>query len=142
MRKTQRGANERGLTLLEVVVAMGILVILAGALVGVLPQLSRTTQSARTDAALSQPVFGIFERIGSDWSNITAWTEERVSVTVDGEIVSLELEDYVIAQTDGECSVTVDEVEVGVRKRVTITCRAGNGLPSRSLRAEFGNPNV
>lgn len=128
--------DERGLTLLEVIIAMGILAILAGALVGVLPQITRTTRDARTDAVLSQPVFGIFERIGSDWSNVNAWNEGNVVLSTG----ATPLQTFVAEETDGQCFATIDEVELGVRKRVTITCLADEGLPSRSLRAEFGNP--
>lgn len=120
-----------GMSLVEVIVAMAILAILGAALVGVLPSLSRNTRAASVDTVESQQVLSVFERIGSAWTNQTAWLNEQV----DGQ----DLGGFVDAATASACSAVVTAPSPE-RKRVVITCDEGNGLPERSLRAEFGDP--
>ena len=121
----------KGLTLVEVIVAMALLAILGGALVGVLPTLSRNTQASSVDTVQSQQVLSLFERIGSAWTNQAAWGNERV----DG----VDLDDFVFGVTGDACTVAVT-TPTPERKRVVITCDERAGLPERSLRAEFGDP--
>lgn len=133
----------KGLTIIEVLVAMAMLAILGASLVGVLPLLSANTRASTIDTNQSQLVYEVFERIASDWSNITAWTDELVTVSDGaGGTTAIGVAAHVAAITGNACSATITEVEVGVRKRVVISCGAAGNLPARELRAEYGNPNV
>jgi uncharacterized protein (TIGR02598 family) len=122
----------RGFSLVEVLVAIAILGILSVALVSLLPSLTRNTRASSVDSAQNQQVLTIFERIGVDWTNRTAFGAERLS---DGR----SLDDFVAAETGGACTVDVQDPSAE-RKRVIVTCAAQDGLPERSLRAEFGDP--
>ena len=55
--------------------------------------------------------------------------------TADGVLVV----DYVAAEVGGGCMAEVTQPSVE-RKRVTISCPQGDGLPARTLRGEFGDP--
>lgn len=133
----------QGLSIVEVLVAMAILAILGASLVGVLPLLTANTRASTVDTNQSQIIYEVFERIASDWSNITAWTDELVTVADGaGGTIAVDVVAHVDAVSGSACSATVTEVEVGVRKRVVITCVPAGNLPARELRAEFGNPNV
>ena len=127
--------DQRGLTLVEVVVAMALLAILAASLVALLPQLSRNTRAATEDTTLSNAVYGVFERLGSDWSNVSPWSAESVFV---GEVL-VPIDDFVDAETGGECVVDWQPTQGGVLRRVTITC-VGEAGPGLVLRAEYGTP--
>ena len=125
--------TNRGFSLVEVLVAIAILGILSVALVSLLPSLTRNTRASSIDSAQSQQVLSIFERIGLDWTNETAFEEARLS---DGT----PLTNAVSAVTSGACTAVVESPSTE-RKRVIITCAAQDGLPERSLRAEFGDPS-
>jgi prepilin-type N-terminal cleavage/methylation domain-containing protein len=121
-----------GLTLVEVLVAIAILAVLGVALVSVLPGLSRNTRASTVDSIQLQQILTVFERISSDWTNQTAYVAERLNT---GESVA----DFTVAETGGACTAAVTQ-PTAERKRVTITCEQADGLPARTLRAEFGEP--
>lgn len=128
----------RGLSLVEVIVAMAVLAILGAALVGVLPLLSQNTRASTIDAGESQRMYEVFERVSLDWTNSSAWTNEQI-IRVDAE-TGQSLEDFVDEVLPG-CTVTVNTiVEGGPRKRVLLSCPEQGNLPMRELRAEFGAP--
>lgn len=135
MMGSRRKLDWRGLTIVEVVVAMALLAILGASLVALLPQLSRNTRAATEDTTLSNVVYGVFERLGSDWSNVSPWSAESVFV---GETL-VPLADFVDAETGGACDVDVQPTQGGILRRVTITC-AGDVGPAVVLRAEYGTP--
>lgn len=125
--------NARGLTLVEVLVAIAILAIVSTAVMSFLPMLTRNTQASTLDTIQSQQVMSIFERTASSWSNEGAWKDELV----DGAAVA----DVVNAELGPDCGV-VASTPTPERKRLVITCTRDGGLPALILRAEFGDPNA
>ena len=127
--------DRHGLTLVEVIVAMALLAIVGASLVAILPQLSRNTRAATEDTTLSNVVYGIFDRIGSDWSNVAGWSAQEVSVG--GTPVAVAT--FVANETGGACEIDTQPTQGGALRRVIITC-AGEGGPGLVLRAEYGTP--
>lgn len=121
-----------GLSLVEVLVAIAILAILGVSLVSLLPGLTRNTRASTIDTVQVQQIQSVFEQISSDWTNQTAYLAGRLN---SGVLVV----DFVAAEIGGGCAATVTQPSVE-RKRVTISCPQGEGLPVRTLRAEFGEP--
>ena len=127
--------DRRGLTVVEVIVAMALLAIVGASLVAILPQLSRNTRAATEDTTLSNVVYGIFDRIGSDWSNNAGWSSESVVVGTDPVPIAT----FVANETGNACAVDTQPTQGGVLRRVIITCAVDSG-PALVLRAEFGTP--
>lgn len=121
-----------GLSLVEVLVAIAILAILGVSLVSLLPGLSRNTRASSVDTVQIQRIQSVFERIAVDWTNQTQYLGDRLS---DGTLVV----DFVAAQVGGGCTAAITQPSAE-RKRVVVSCPQGDGLPLRTLRAEFGDP--
>lgn len=130
-----------GLTLIEVIVAMGLLVVLGIALISFLPMLTRNTQGASFDTTESQRAVSIFEQVTRDWSNPGAWSTGQIYLP-NGDQQSVEA--FVADQMNAIGRACTGEVTQPSpeRRRVTIICPATDSLPERIIKAEFGDPSA
>ena len=126
--------HSNGLSLVEVLVAITLLVILGAAMLSMLPMMTINTQASTLDTTQSQRAISIFEDIAFAWSNPGAWNNNIVK---GGQSVT----DLVQARLGSSCTVDITEPSPE-RKRVVITCTQQGNLPARTLRAEYGNPNA
>lgn len=133
--------TERGLTLIEVLVAMVLLAILGIAIVAFMPMITRNTMAASTDTSESQRAIAIFEHITRDWSNPGAWSKGEIYLA-DGTTQTVEA--YVADQMSEIGRTCTGEVTIPSpeRRRVTIVCPASGSLPERIIKAEFGDPSA
>ena len=131
--------STRGLTLVEVLVAIALLGILGAAIVSFLPMLTQNTQAATVDTSQTHRVIAVFEKLAHDWSNKAAWDSQ---VVYDEHGYQVDATDYIRDELElagVSCNASLEDVSVE-RRRVIISCDAESGLPERVFRAEFGNP--
>ena len=131
--------QQRGLTLVEVLVALAILAIVSSVVVAGFSALSSVNRSSSEGVDYSRVVQSMTEKISTDWAVPTEWT--------DGTVGGYLLADYVKKESGDRCSGTwVPETWAGNTvdqvRQVTITCVATAAVGQQVYVFEVGSPEI
>lgn len=137
MTGTRRGARRRGLSLIEVLVALALLSIIATAIIATFSVTARINRDASIDVDYSRVVRSAMERVAVYFSDPVNW--------VDSEVNSEAALDTWVRALDEDCSAVVadpaDATYRDVVLVVRIACGTGDGgLPLQVFEQEFPRP--
>lgn len=124
--------STRGLTLVEVLVAMTLLGIVSVALVGSFSLLASVNRDSSVDVDMSRVVRSVTEKIVDDWDDFDNFDNELVS--------GYSIHEYVDQATSQRCDVSVTSPDIESVKLVALTCEAGGDVGEQSYYVEVGDP--
>ena len=133
----RRKTGTKGLTIIEVMVALAILAIVSVAIVGSFFALRTLNQDSSTEVDYSRAVRSAMERIRLEWRDPDLF-DRMVIATVD----DLTVNEFVQSRLDENCSAEVfnDSVVPDDVRMVRITCATQGGVNEQVYEAEFGRP--
>ena len=119
----------KGLTIIEVLIAVAILAVLAVATLTAIPTFFRLNQVTTEDQAVTAHARTFMETLRSQWSDPAAFAAELLPVLP--------------APVGYGCEATVSDPDPGapgIRKRVTLACTRSAGEGAYSFIVELGRP--
>lgn len=122
----------RGLTLIEVLIAMSILSVIAAAIMAALPSLVTMNRASLDDVNVTVVAKTYLERVRDEWTTQAAFDAGMLPA--------------VPTPPGRTCTASVTDPDAGaftpaIRKRVTFTCSATNANPL-VFRVELGRPGA
>lgn len=128
--------DQRGLTVVEILVALVMLAVMSAAIIGSFALLRTIREDASTDVDFSRSVRTALERIRIEWQDPELFIAEQV-----GSEQRLTVDAYVSEYVNDACSgEVVDDAVVPLAvKLVRVTCTADDG-DTQVFEVEFGRP--
>ena len=122
----------RGLTVVEVLVALALLGIVSAAIVGSFSLLVTLNRGASVDVDYGRVVRSVSEKIVNDWKVPSEW--------IDATVGGYGLAGFVDVETDGRCTASYEDAEVPEVRVVTVLCFAERDLAEQVYQFEIGSP--